>query len=102
MGWNGYQPFSRLPVHPVVGVEVTVFFPVAVDSEAVASIDVNGLVGLVFDNDEIDTVVFVVLNRVLDAFLQEVNLYVIVRHQGISPDSKDGRQVFRLACVYHG
>ena len=57
---------------------VTVFAAVTVRSETTASVDVNGVGGLVLDLHEVHAVLFVVIDGAIDPFFQEVYFDVVV------------------------
>ena len=101
MGRNGYHSWRGKRVWPFAGVVVTVSATVAVHSVTKASVDVNGVGGLVLDLHEVHAILLVVIDGIFDPFLQEVYFDVIVRHQRIGLDAEDGGKVFRLGAVSH-
>ncbi len=75
-GRDGQDSLAVERVEGLVGVVVAVAGAIAVDTEALGAVDVDGLVGLVLDLDEEDAVFLVVVDGVLDAFLDDGDLYV--------------------------
>lgn len=63
---------------------------VVVDSEAIAFVNIYRLVGLVLDFYKIETLFLVIVNGIINPFLQDVDFDVVVGHDGIAVDAKDG------------
>ena len=96
---NGNHFFRGILVLAFEGVVVAVPAAVAVHSETTAPVDENGIGGLVLDFHEVHAVLLVVIDGIVDPFLQEVYFDVVVRHQRIGLDAEDGGKVFRFSAV---
>ena len=87
---NSDIPLTRATVGLKTDIVVRHLETVVVDPETIAFVNIYRLVGLILDFYEIVTLFLIIVTGIVYPFLQDVDPDVVVGHDGIAIDAKDG------------